>query len=553
MERLDLDEKEQKLYATFKKIQEHYAPNLKHISPLDIPALLSETALHPEESHEWFRQYHYTLKSLINESIANDRTDKEKIIKYVQKSLTQNKEFVIRLMMMSAAVASPESPQKSLFNILFGNVTGLGYGVNNNNYTTRYDEGMKDILPNIYPLSMVVYGLESSLVETKTTVQPTDNGVCAIINGDPKGVFDSSTEDITLFKVISEIFDQDNLTVTKAGGAGLVNGFALHLMGPRNLATEGQGLQSRRFQVSFNQNSDFFSNLANGFILNPGFRTMVTITPTMHVTTDDFRELSIEERKCRYTNELPDNWSLFKNYTQKSCQFLCMIECLNEHGDCVPWDHIPYSENVTICDGLNAHKFATEAMRYNPYTDEKCQCLPDCESVTFSSEVSTVSLDEDILCTMASHVETAGVPVGNVASFTKITNIRDIIHESIRRRRFYDLIKAGKSASRMGNMRNLFDDTDGFEQHCREHLGKEHAILIVMMRDPDMLQIVKSTKFTFADRLGIAGGTIGLCTGLSLISIVEVAYWMIVWVVEHAKKYRQNRIVGSQGHLFGIM
>ncbi len=474
------------------------------------------------------------------QTLVKDRSEYGKISEYVEKMLSSNKEFVIRLMMMSAAIPSPERARMSLFHALFGNTTDTGYGIN-----TQFRSQEDD-----FPLRFAVYSLESSHMNTQTIAQPTDNGICAIVNGNPNNVFEKSTLNITLFNVINQVFDLNNLTVMSSKGAGLTSGLALHIVGPRHLATKGQSLQSRRFQVSFNQQFDFFSNMATGFILKPGFQTSVTVTPTMHVTTNDFKNLALDVRKCRYYNELPDTWKLFNGYTQKSCHFLCMIEYLSINGNCTPWDHIPMSPDVTICDGLNAYKFARAAMEYDPNQDEHCQCLPDCESVTFATEISTVSFDDDILCTSTSHADTAGVTFGNVGSFPKIINSRDVLHESMRRRRLYELVKVGDAVSRTGDVHNLFFDQDGFDRHCREHLSKEHAILTVTMRDPNMLQIVKSTKFTFADRLGIAGGTIGLFTGLSLISIVEIAYWIIIWIVENAKKLR---FTGKTGVGFGYM
>ncbi len=104
--------------------------------------------------------------------------------------------------------------------------------------------------------------------------------------------------------------------------------------------------------------------------------------------------------------------------------------------------------------------------------------------------------------------------------------------------------------SRTWSPTNIYDDVDGFADYCKEQLVDEHAILVVSFQDPNVLQIVKSVKFTFADRLGIAGGTIGLFTGLSLLSIVELVYWFFIWAMESFKKWTSG---GSNGACFGIL
>ena len=40
------------------------------------------------------------------------------------------------------------------------------------------------------------------------------------------------------------------------------------------------------------------------------------------------------------------------------------------------------------------------------------------------------------------------------------------------------------------------------------------------------MQIIRDIRLTFFDQLGIIGGTLGLCMGFSLISFVEILYWM---------------------------
>ncbi len=50
--------------------------------------------------------------------------------------------------------------------------------------------------------------------------------------------------------------------------------------------------------------------------------------------------------------------------------------------------------------------------------------------------------------------------------------------------------------------------------------------LTVEIAKPRVLEIVKDIKVTFPDMLGTIGGTIGLFTGLSLVSVIEVIYWV---------------------------
>ncbi len=64
------------------------------------------------------------------------------------------------------------------------------------------------------------------------------------------------------------------------------------------------------------------------------------------------------------------------------------------------------------------------------------------------------------------------------------------------------------------------------ERVCRERYGRDYARLRMVILDPDVVQIRKDVRMSFQDRLGSIGGTLGLFTGVSLISIVEVVFWI---------------------------
>ena len=76
---------------------------------------------------------------------------------------------------------------------------------------------------------------------------------------------------------------------------------------------------------------------------------------------------------------------------------------------------------------------------------------------------------------------------------------------------------------------------------CRERIPRDHALLRIVINDPNVLQIVKSMRVSFGEKLGIAGGTIGLFTGLSLISVIETVYWFTRLVKETLETYGRKR------------
>ena len=132
------------------------------------------------------------------------------------------------------------------------------------------------------------------------------------------------------------MFETGNVTGTR--GAGSKNGLWLEILPPMfkyfDLQMDYSLLQeiaklydyypSTKYTISLNQHLDFFDNEITGFEVRSGYETVVTLTPTQHITTDNFRALSLENRKCRYADETLDG-SFFGYYTERSCKFECQI------------------------------------------------------------------------------------------------------------------------------------------------------------------------------------------------------------------------------------
>ena len=60
--------------------------------------------------------------------------------------------------------------------------------------------------------------------------------------------------------------------------------------------------------------------------LYPGYNEIFSIRPTQIDVDDHLRhDLTPSERNCRFHDEMPNNMTLFKNYSMAGCQFECML------------------------------------------------------------------------------------------------------------------------------------------------------------------------------------------------------------------------------------
>ena len=65
----------------------------------------------------------------------------------------------------------------------------------------------------------------------------------------------------------------------------------------------------------------------------PGYINYVTIKPTEIVGSNDIKEkLTPLQRNCRFSDELPENMTLFTKYSMEGCKFECMISIRYQHS-----------------------------------------------------------------------------------------------------------------------------------------------------------------------------------------------------------------------------
>ena len=86
--------------------------------------------------------------------------------------------------------------------------------------------------------------------------------------------------------------------------------------------------------------------------------------------------------------------SLFRIYSEEGCLFECRLRNASSHTNCIPWDYpVPQDlDGIDICLGWqngtnNMKKF--NAIMDDPEVINTCNCLPDCEHITYETQVGT--------------------------------------------------------------------------------------------------------------------------------------------------------------------
>ena len=78
---------------------------------------------------------------------------------------------------------------------------------------------------------------------------------------------------------------------------------------------------------------------------------------------------------------------MFTIYKQKGCLFECKVRYVANKTGCTPWD-FPVPEELSALRFCNGdHLFRFNQLLDNPISQQGCDCLPDCEEVTFETQV----------------------------------------------------------------------------------------------------------------------------------------------------------------------
>ncbi|XP_052863803.1 pickpocket protein 28 [Anopheles cruzii] len=200
-----------------------------------------------------------------------------------------------------------------------------------------------------------------------------------------------------------------------------------------------------------------------------GSESRIIITPKINDAASQIRKVSQEVRQCVFANEA--NLSYYSVYSRNNCELECEAKLILENCGCVLYFLPKLYEDTKICSRANARCYEQirNSIAFTANTSLTCSCLPGCFEISYVPDLTTAEL----------HVGQFGIRE------TMLGDVKD-------------------------------------EKYAKENL----ALVYVFVKDTYFRSFTKGELVGFTDFLSNVGGLLGLFLGFSIISLVEVIYFV---------------------------
>ena len=228
--------------------------------------------------------------------------------------------------------------------------------------------------------------------------------------------------------------------------------------------------------------------------LKPGYHVVIRIVPKVVETTKEFEAFDTNIRKCKLSHE-SHKLKFLENYTKVGCEFECALKKAMAICKCLPWFYPNDFTGTPMCDMFGGKCF--DMIMSNEKYYKKCKniCLEDCKGTSYMAIPSYVPLN---------YIETCQEPL--------FQDIFDELQWSYVYITIFEYLT-------MEKWKNPYYNP---EQLCQEYLKKYISIVSIETPTDTVVKSLRIKRVTWNEQIAFIGGTLGLFTGISLLSMVEI-------------------------------
>ena len=398
----------------------------------------------------------------------------------------------------------------------------------------------------------------------------TDVGICHSFNA-------MKTSEMLQPSYFKQSFDNayksdftDNSTIWNGSGSGEDYSLNFYLFDNSAIRHMSKS-RPKSFRMSLSTKADYFDFSSTNQIIKPGYHTIWKIQAMEIAPSNDLHELPVEKRNCMFPEEASE-LKIFKMYSKKACLFECHIKKASEVCKCYPWyiPTLPSKDRHELCDHFGNHCF--KSMIKQTRLSNNCSevCLPTCHHIEFSLISSEKTpLDRNEAC------EGMKWQWGRLESSTMSKRVRyfiDLIKKNGYNSLAYNYLKAKEWIDdRLGRKPNKTferwtlgtNDHYNIDDELCQKITNHMAVVSVVFNQDTYVRTKTSLRVSFSDKLAafgksissrrmityllqnisfLVGGTLGLFNGMSILSMIEAAYWFLRLLWQFLKPIQKNSL-----------
>ncbi|XP_018335267.1 pickpocket protein 28 [Agrilus planipennis] len=225
---------------------------------------------------------------------------------------------------------------------------------------------------------------------------------------------------------------------------------------------------------------------------------IVAVKPDMMTTSDGLKDYEPHRRQCYFPSER--ELRFFKVYTQQNCEIECLTNYTLKACDCVGY-HMPHTEDTKICGSkklvcmheaqVSLLKNQVEyGLKKSGSNDEDssdrytCDCLPACTSLIYNAETSQADF----------------------------------------------------------NWQKVFES---YKVNFSEFPGVQMTRVTLFFKEQQFINSERNELYGHTDFFANCGGLLGLFMGFSVLSVVEIIYFLSLRIICNIRKYGHHFWSGS--------
>ena len=275
------------------------------------------------------------------------------------------------------------------------------------------------------------------------------------------------------------------------------------------------GSKAVPYTLGISSSTNGFDQKRGVINLKPGHHISVKVQPKLVQTSEQFDELDVDLRKCKLSHET-DGFHFLNGYSRKGCEFECAAQRAITFCKCLPWFLPNNDTNYPMCDMFGGYCF--DIIMSDEAEYKKCRCFEDCQETVLSTIESYRPLNMEEVCRKGSFLDQ-----GLEQTFSKHFAFQNYI----------TLVEEG----------SLPDLTTSFLNGslCMDFVS--NFISFVTIESPTS-SVIRSKResytVSFNDQMGTIGGTLGLFTGMSVLSFVEIIFLLLILFTGTVQEFRER-------------